>query len=79
MFLKGKTGKKANIIIIEIIDELVERDIYERRLWDLSKIDFAWSFEKLQALAEYGKNVFKKPNKLAFYAPKELAFGEMRI
>lgn len=66
-------------LVKNIIDDLVEKDIYERRLWDLSKIDFNWSTDQLRSIAEYGKKVFSKPNKLALYAPKDLAFGEMRV
>ena len=61
-----------------IIDEIVENYPYEKRLWDLSKIDFDFSTTEIRMIAEYGKTKFTKPSKLAIYAVTDLAFGEMR-
>ena len=61
-----------------IIDEIVENYPYDKRLWDLSEIDFDFSTTEIQMIAEYGKARFTKPSKLAIYAVKDLAYGEMR-
>ena len=61
-----------------IIDEIVANYPYEKRLWDLSEVDFDFSIAEIQMIAEYGKAKFTKPNKLAIYAVKDLAFGKMR-
>ena len=61
-----------------IIDEIVEHYPYEKRLWDLSEIKFNFTHAEIQAIAEYGKEKFTKPNKLAVFALDDLAFGEMR-
>jgi len=61
-----------------IIDEIVENHPYEKRLWDISEINFDFTTQEIQIIAEYGKQKFIKPNKLAIYAVKDLAFGEMR-
>lgn len=61
-----------------IIDEIVEKYPYEKRLWDLSEVDFDFTITEIRMIAEYGKVKFTKPNKLAIYAVKDLAFGEMR-
>ena len=61
-----------------IIDEITENYPYEKRLWDISEVDFDFSTTEIQMIAEYGKAKFTKPSKLAVYAVKDLAFGEMR-
>jgi len=66
-------------LVKTIIDELAEKDLYMRRLWDLREINFDWSSDMLRDIAEYGKNKFLKPNKAAFVVDTDLAFGEMRM
>ncbi len=61
-----------------IIDELAERELYRARLWDLSKIKFNLSYTDLQAIADYGKKKFLKPNLLAMVVGSDFAFGEIR-
>ena len=61
-----------------IIDEIVENYPYERKLWDLSEINFDFSTTEIHMISEYGKLKFTKPNKIAIYALDDLAFGEMR-
>jgi len=60
-----------------IIDEVAENYQYEKRLWDLSEIQFDLTLEEIQLISEYGKRKFTKPSKLAIYAVDDLAFGEM--
>ena len=64
--------------IQNIIDDLAENYPYEKRLWDLSDINFDFTTDEIKIIAEYGKRKFLKPNKLALYATNDLAFGEMR-
>ena len=61
-----------------IIDEIIESYPYEKRLWDLSEVDFDFTTAEIKMIAEYGKKVFTKPNKLALFATTDLSFGEMR-
>jgi len=61
-----------------IIDDISENYSYEKRLWDLSEIDFDFTTEEIRLIAEYGKRKFTKNNKLAVFATSDLAFGEMR-
>lgn len=61
-----------------IIDEIIENHPYERRLWDISDVDFDFSLEEIRAKAEYGKEKFVLPNRLAVYANADLVYGEMR-
>jgi len=61
-----------------IIDDISENYPYEKRLWDLSEINFDFTTDEIQKIAAYGKLKFTKPNKLAIYAIDDLAFGEMR-
>lgn len=65
-------------LVKSIIDDVAENYPYERRLWDLSEIDFDLSENELINLCEYGKKTFIKPNKLALFAVKDLGYGEMR-
>ena len=60
------------------VDDLAENYPYEFRLWDLSDVLFDLSMEDIQAIADYGKRRFTKPNKAAFVAPQDLSYGVMR-
>jgi len=73
-FLVSPTLKQVMLII----DDIVENYPYEKRLWDLSEIQFNFTTSEIQQISEYGKIKFIKPNKLAVYALDDLAFGEMR-
>ena len=73
-FLVSPTLKQVMLII----DDIVENYPYEKRLWDLSEIQFDFTVNEIQQISEYGKHKFTKPNKLAVYALDDLAFGEMR-
>ena len=73
-FLVSPTLKQ----VMSIIDDISENYPYEKRLWDLSEIQFDFTTSEIQQISEYGKNIFTKPNKLAVYALDDLAFGEMR-
>jgi len=44
----------------------------------MSEINFNFTTQEIISIALYGKQKFIKPNKLAIYAVKDLAFGEMR-
>lgn len=64
--------------LVNIIDDIIENYPYERRLWDLSEINFDLSLSEIQQIADYGKQKFIKPNKLALFATQNLVFGEMK-
>ena len=64
--------------VVSIIDDIVENHPYEKRLWDLSEIQFNFTSSEIVQIAEYGKQKFTKPNKLALFALDDLSFGEMR-
>lgn len=61
-----------------IIDNIIENYPYEKRLWDMSEIQFNFTTHEIEQIAEYGKRKFTKPNRLALYALDDLSFGEMR-
>lgn len=44
----------------------------------MSAIQFYFTINEIEQIAEYGKQKFTKPNKLALFAIDDLAFGEMR-
>jgi len=62
----------------QIIDEIVDKYPYDKRLWDISHIKFDFTLAEIQEIAEYGKLKFIKPSKIALFAVDDLAFGEMR-
>lgn len=62
-----------------VIDELAERDIYDRRLWDFTEVSYQLSESEIVNLAEYGKAKFRRANMMAIVAPKDLAFGLSRV
>ena len=72
-------AKPAYDDIVGIIDEIAEHYPYERRLWDLSEIEFDLTAQELQAIALYGKGKFPLPNKMAFLTDNDLIFGELRM
>lgn len=61
-----------------IIDELDEKYPFKRRLWDYSAIRFDLKESEIQEVAEYAKKKQHRPDRLAFYAPKDFEFGTMR-
>ena len=62
-----------------IIDEIAENYPYEKRLWDLSNIDFHFTISELHDIAEYGKKKFIKPNNMAIISPDINVDVEMAI
>jgi len=63
----------------EIIDEVVDKFPYEKRLWDFSLVKFNFTMDEIASIAEYGKLKFTKPNKLAIIAFDDLTYGEFKI
>ena len=62
----------------QIIDEIVDKYPYDKRLWDISNIEFDFTLAEIKIIAEYGKLKFINPSKIALLAVDDLAFGEMR-
>jgi len=62
----------------QIIDEIVDKYPYDKRLWDISNVKFDFTLTEIQTIAEYGKLKFISPSKIAIFAVDDLAFGEMR-
>ena len=50
-----------------------------KRLWDFSEIKFNLSQNQLQDIAEFAKNLFIQPSKVAMVASSDLSFGVSRI
>jgi hypothetical protein len=73
-FLKKPTYVDAQ----NIIDEISKNNAYEKRLWDLTKVDFNFTLEEIKNISKYGKSKLIEPNKLAVVAFNDLAYGEMR-
>jgi hypothetical protein len=61
-----------------VIDEIAANYPYDKRLWDLTNVDFDFTMSEIQAIAAYGKSRFIAPNKLAIVTDSDLAYGEMR-
>ena len=72
------TQKPTHADLQQAVDDIAENHPYEFRLWDLSDVHFDLSMEEIQAIADYGKRRFTKPNKAAFVAPQDLSYGVMR-
>ena len=64
--------------VVEVLDILVKKDIYEKRLFDCRDIKFDLSSDKLQSIAEYGRSVFANTNKGAMVTNQDISFGEGR-
>ena len=62
-----------------VINDIAENYPYEKRLWDLSNIDFHFTIKELHDIAEYGKVKFIKPNKMAIVSPNINVDIEMTI
>ncbi|MEE4246438.1 MAG: hypothetical protein V2I33_13595 [Kangiellaceae bacterium] len=61
-----------------LIDDLVAKNIYAKRIYDLTAADFDWSLKDLQSMGAYGQSVMKGPNIAAFVATSDLIYGELR-
>ena len=60
------------------VDDLADNYPYERRLWDMSVVDFDLTQDEIRAIADHGKLRFLRPNRAAFVAPQDLTFGLLR-
>ena len=61
-----------------MIDEVAKLDDGHRRLWDLTK-GFSVTSNDIRQIAEYGKQVWPHPSKVAYVASDDLAFGLLRM
>ena len=61
-----------------IIDELAEKDIYERRMWIMSPHGLTLDPLDRKQIASYGKAKFTKPSRLSIVASDDLSFGICR-
>lgn len=78
-FTRIELQKAVNLLQFKlIIDELVEKYPYERRLLDVSRVILNLSTNEVEEIAEYGNGKFVMPNKAAIYAADDLSFGIMR-
>ena len=64
--------------IIELLNYLAENDLYKKRLFDLTNIEFDLPALKLSAVASYSKSIFLEKNKGAVVANLDLGFGATR-
>ena len=66
---------------VSAIQDVVKIDKHGRRLWDLScGVDFKdATSDKVQKLAEIGKNALSGPGKAAIVAPEDFTFGIARM
>ena len=62
----------------EVIDRLAKENSYHLRLWDFSRVLFAFTMDEIRAIAGYGKTKFSDKNFLAAVAPQDLAYGTLR-
>ena len=65
--------------ICAAIDEVAEKYMSDRRLWDFSAEGLDVTTTQLQRLAEYGRQKFPDPAKVAFAANDNLAYGISRM
>jgi cellobiose-specific phosphotransferase system component IIB len=61
-----------------IIDEIAKNHPSKKRLWDLSEVKFDLTIHEIILIAEYGKQKFTNPSKIALYVIDDLAYGKMR-
>jgi len=59
-------------------DEIFEKFPYEKRLWDLSNINFDLGTEEVIAIARHRRPKIAKPNKIALFGSNDLAYGVLR-
>ena len=60
------------------VDLLVKEELYIRRLWDMSRIDYSLTTDEIMQVAKYGKQQFSKPNVGVFWHVKDLGFANLR-
>lgn len=64
--------------LIEMLDYLAENNLYVKRLFDLTKVEFNLSSEEIISMAGHGKKIFTDKNKGAVVTNSDLVFGETR-
>ena len=61
-----------------VLDELLARDIYQLRIFDMREHGYEVSYEHLQAITLYAKQLFRKPNRAAFIVADDSTYGRIR-
>lgn len=64
--------------VLAVIDEVAKQDDGHRRLWDLTK-GFSFTTNQIREIAEYGKQVWPHPSKVAYVASGDLSFGLLKM
>ena len=64
--------------IFAVMRKVVETDVCDQRLWDLSKC-FTFADEQVQALANFGKQLWPDPSKVGYVASNDLTYGLLRM
>ena len=61
----------------ELVAHIAKGFPRERRLWDLSQIDFNVPYHDIIKLAQHKKKVFSEPCKVAFVVQDSLSYGQV--
>ncbi len=59
-----------------IITNVAQNYPYERRMWDLSSVDFNMAYKDLKQAAKDGRKLFTKASRTAILVSSELAYGQ---
>ncbi|MEM1174274.1 MAG: hypothetical protein AAGA33_07070 [Pseudomonadota bacterium] len=63
---------------MRLIDYLSQNNIYKRRLWDFSQIDFPYDLHEIREFAAYGRAQMRAKNRFAVLVNDDIGFGSMR-
>jgi|GEM_PF-878955 len=64
--------------LISALGEVVESYPFERRLWDMSKVEFNLSTAEMRDVSDVSKRLITTPNRVAFAVGDPLAYGKIR-
>ena len=64
--------------ILTAIDEISQHEKTGQRIWDLSR-GFNLTTTEIREIVEYSKNKWPHTQKVAFIAPDDLSFGNLRM
>ncbi len=63
---------------LRLIDYLSKNNLYKRRLWDFSRIDFPYDLHEIREFAAYGRAQMREKNRFAVLVSDDMGFGSMR-
>ena len=64
--------------VLDVVDQVAQSDVSNRRLWDLTR-NFVFTSAEIAQIAERGKTHWPSASRVAYVAADDLSFGLLRM